>query len=533
MILVAAGGAQNRRSSLLTASLLIIQFFSTLVVPVTAETVKLVKRGSFPYALTELPIPPSLFPNVARFGCGVSITPDGGTIVALGADKVSGRQFAQLYIQQTNAPLGSFIAQPLPFFGDLVTNAFLNFSGSSYSPGASCPICLSSDRTWLLMGGWLTTTASWSGGNSSLVVAKLDTTQMQYQFHSRIFTGVSINASRRLFASDLICSADLGTIIIAEQGLTINDTGVLTIVKKQTTQSNGADASWVVNSTLSYISSSSSTPYLPPLNLGMAGDGSKFAVTSRNFSVEVRSTTDGSLMQSLYLNDVVDGMPIINVALDYNSSLLLVTAQGPTFIGERYVYSIEYSPALAVYNLSSAILVTDPDMAFNMFGAGSQLAFVPVPRSDPASALSIGLPNFPINPTDSLNEPQSGALSVWKTCQIAATSTTAEYLSWLRAYSYAKPFAPGLVLADGLGASYASHNIWSADGKILVGSAPVGISTGRVFLFTGLVPVCGPAPQSPPPPAPTAGDEWRIGTNVLLGISFVVLIGVGLMWILG
>lgn len=490
--------------------------FSTMIVngdPVVVTTI----YQQAPYALQELPVPPALYPHTTRFGCGTAITPDGSTIAVLGIDLQSLRQFAQVYARR--APDRPFRPSRATFFGDVVDPSFLPSPNSTYSLSTSCPICLSSNGQWLVMGGWMTSVANWTPRNHSLIIAQLNLAQTSYQFYSRLYQSSSWNSTQRNFASDMVCASDLSTIIVSEAPAnpqTTNTSAVITLFKSTT--SANVPVTW--NAAVSTLYTTAPVP--PLLRLGLSGNELYYAHTLNNFTIAVKSVSNSTFLQVVDVTNVTAGMPVIAVALNFTGQKLIFTTQGPTFPGERYVWAIDYSLQTNSWNLSSAIVLTDrQNTSFGSWGAGSQLSLAP---SASSNVLAIGLPNFPIKPTLTLNDLQSGALSIWLACSIDATASVPSYTSWLPAYSYAKPYASGLPLADGLGSSFTSHNVLSSDGQVLVGAAPLGLLTGRVFLFTGLAPVCPAKPV--PPPQSTATSPLQIAIWIFIGLIILVLIAI-------
>jgi hypothetical protein len=253
----------------------------------------------------------------------------------------------------------------------------------------------------------------------------------------------------------------------------------------------------------------------------MSGDNTMYAISQANVTVELRKVLDDSLVQSIGLGNVTQGFPLVTLALDYQTQRLVVSAQGNVFPGEKYLYAIYYSTSAGRFDTSNSVALLDPsDGSYLTRGAGTQLSFVP---NAALNTLLVGLPSYPITPTLSLNELQSGALSTFIPCVISVLvkDSVVTFTKWFPGYGYFLPFFSGLSLNDGLGSSYTSHSVWSSDGTVLVGSAPFG-ATGRVILYTNVMPACPIAPQAPPV-TPDPNQALRIAAIVILVVSLVAL----------
>jgi len=365
------------------------------------------------------------------------------------------------------------------------------------------------------MGGWFTSSSSLTpNNNDTVIIAERITYGNEYRFLTRL-PGVQ--------ATDMICTLNMSKIIASQQAFNSTETALFSsfqfVEKTKTTP-----AQWILNNTFVY-------PTFWPdrnLHLAMSADNTRYAISQANITVELRKVADDTLVQSIGLANVTQGFPLETLALDYTAQRLIISAQGDVFPGERYLYAIEYSPITAQFDTSAAVTLVDPsDPSYLTRGAGSLLSFVP---NSTLNTLVIGLPSYPITPTLSLNELQSGALSTFIPCVISVLvkDTVVTFTKWYPGYSYFLPFFSGLSLNDGLGSSYTSHNVWSADGTVLIGSAPFG-TTGRVMLYTNVMPACPIPPQSPPQ-EPDPNLSLRIAAIVILVVSLVVLAVGGIVY---
>jgi hypothetical protein len=468
------------------------------------------------YALQDLPLPPSLILTATRFGCGVAVSADGSTVVALGMDTASMRQFALIY---TGSAEDGYWLRHSPFFGDtiLMDSGFLQATNNSYGYGTSCPVCISSDGSMFAMGGWMTSVTTAQTSDSSIIIAKRSTSSNSYQYLTRLYSGVGSSLTRR-FANDMICTQDMSYIKVAEPATVDISSAVETRFVRNSTTST---PTWDVSG---FVLFAPNTNQQRTLRMAMSGDEVFYVVKQVDSTVELYLVEDDSLVQTIDLVNITLSADILGLALDYHARILTFAVQGSVFPGETYLYAIERSAAAGDnFDPATVIALVDPsNSSYSSWGTGVSMAFMP---NEAINALMVGMPGFPIKPTTSLYYPQTGAVSTWIPC-----TTITNYTRWTPGQVFVKPFATGIALADGFGCSTTSHSAWSASGNVLAVSAPMGSyspATGRVLLFVDAFPLCPAAPVAvpitPTAPPPVKDQSLEIATFVILGLAAVAI----------
>lgn len=532
-------------------------FVVDAVIPPDAYTSIVSNDYNVPYyALQELPIPTGMISSSTRYGCGVSIAGNKDMIGVVGLDTSKMRQFAAFF--RRNPSTGKYITPKSVFYGDAINTddqyytPFIDTTGSSYSFGTSCPVCLSEDASYFAFGGWMTTGAQFQSSNTSVITLRRNSAG-EYVFNSKLYSSVSnVMPNVRLFAFDMVCSSQMDYIKISERSIDSND-GISVLTTFNVTSTSGPhkfninignnnnndfkapQRTYGIANSIIYPSGIAADSAF--MKMSMSGDNQYYLIKQDGYNIDMRYTVNDSIAEFINLANVTDSRELTTIALNYDGSILTFASRGTVFDGEMYiqnvvkkVFVINSTLSVTKFDTNDALYLIDPSAPnqYITWGVGASLSYAPNKDMD---ILVAGMPGYPVKPTLSLSLLQTGGLSVWKRCQsisILTNSYIPGSYKWLPGQNFFTQFSPGIPTADGLGASFTSHNVYSSDGSVLVASSPMttddytsSYGSGRVFVFIETVPTCSGLLEVPGMPGI---NIWMLVTLICICLGLLLML---------